>query len=108
MTGQGIAGGDEESQALLLWNDDPRLVSILPAELLPEKIGARGAGELLARPAYHELLKSCGVAIHEELSGSKPRLLSRRPGISSRRLIGPSTKRDERDTTARRHAMRRS
>lgn len=68
MTGLDTTGGDEEPHALLLWNDDPRLRNILPPELLPETIGARELGELLSSPAQHELLKSCVVAIHEELT----------------------------------------
>jgi uncharacterized protein YjiS (DUF1127 family) len=68
-------GVTHEPHALLLWNDDPRLRNLLAPELLPEKTGSQELGELLPDPIKHEYLKSCVVALYDELARQEAQTL---------------------------------
>jgi hypothetical protein len=64
-----------EPHALLLWNDDPRLRNVLAPDLLPEMAGLQELGEFLSDPIKHEHLKSCVVALHDELARQEAQTL---------------------------------
>lgn len=68
----GISHGQN---ALLLWNDDPRLRNVLAPELLPETAGLQELSEFLSDPIKREHLKSCAAALYDELARQEAQTL---------------------------------
>jgi hypothetical protein len=64
-----------EQNARLLWNDDPRLRSVLAPELLPETAGLQELSEFLSDRIKRRYLESCAVAVYDELAKQEAQTL---------------------------------